>query len=171
MTSLASTKSNDKKRECSERKLLWCSPEGTSSPRGNVIQTNTNLQNKTYTDPVPHITHIAQYTLYQHDQMFLTEKTPKEMQYCTGHIIKPLQTAWGKPCFCERTGRRKSQTNSSKQYTLQNALCQSRSTKLLPPLVALVVGRGKINQEINYYNAKIGSVAPNIKNKMKMIFL
>ena len=40
-----------------------------------------------------------------------------------------------------------------------------------PPLVALVVGRGKINQEINYYNAKIGSVAPNIENKMKMIFL
>ena len=33
-----------------------------------------------------------------------------------------------------------------------------------------MVGRGKINQEINYYNAKIGSVAPNIENKMKMIF-
>ena len=38
------------------------------------------------------------------------------------------------------------------------------------PYIALVVGRGKINQEINYYNAKIGSVAPNIENKMKVIF-
>ena len=48
-------------------------------------------------------------------------------------------------------------------------LCARAGRPSCSPMVALVVGRGKINQEINYYNAKIGSVAPNIENKMKKI--
>ena len=174
MTSLASTKSDDKKRECSERKLLWCSPQGISSRRGNVIKTQTSRTKHTqiqyHLSRIQHITHCTNMIKCFWQRNSKRNVKPSVLHRAHHHTITN--------CLGANHVFAKEQDKGKVKLIPQNSthcrfrtLCARAGRPSCFPLVALVVGRGKINQEINYYNAKIGSVAPNIENKIKMIFL
>ena len=154
MTSLTSTNQMIR-RESAARENCY-----GAVPREHLLQEETSYKHKPPEQNIHrssttyHTEHITQYTLYTiaHHHTITNCSDANRVfakEQDKGQVKLIHQNSTHCRTLCARAGR----------------------PSCFPPLVALVVGRGKINQEINYYNAKIGSVAPNIENKMKMIFV
>ena len=143
-----------------KRKLLWCNPRGIP-PRGNVIRTSDAVQHThsgmsyvplmqwQYTVQCQMYIHISDAVKYTHSAMSymnLMQCDTQAMSYmylwCNTHTVQ---------CYtC---------TSDAVQFAVTIGAFHW-SAAVPSPLPPPVVGRVKINQEINYYSVEIGSVAP-----------